>query len=150
MRQSHSIDVLFWTRISIVKFNDKPDRTETLNMFGSKTRSSNSTFYTELEIDREDKEPDLNKITECKSKGCMDAPCRRSDVLTDDAKEQQGFDGHSFRRIATFGGFSWFRPFIMSTGSSTEHVDNGGSNENSMEMPFVRVSRGVLEYRSSR
>ncbi|XP_076237751.1 FYVE, RhoGEF and PH domain-containing protein 4 [Calliopsis andreniformis] len=150
MQHSQSIDVLHWVAKLIFKFGDQTDWKENLEMFGSKTRSSNSTFYTKLEIDEEVNQSDLCKLTECQSQDCTNSPCSCSNTLTGDNREQQEYDGHSFRRIATFGGFPWFRPFVMSTRSSTERINNGEDEDNSMETPFVRVSHSVLEYRSSR
>ena len=150
MHRGRSTDTSFWMIRTSLNFTNKNYFEATLKMFGSKAHSSNSTFYTELESDTKDEEPVLNKMTECRDEYRTDDPSNRSDMLIDNNKEQQGYNGHSFRRIATFGGFSWFRPFVMSAGSSTEQVDVSENEENSLEVPFVRVSHGVLEYRSSR
>lgn len=149
MQQGQPIDVSFRTIRLFLKFNSKTNHNTASKMFGSKTQSSNSTFYTELEVNVEDKESGLNKRTDCKDEDCMDTTCSHSDT-TIDGKEQEGYNGHSFSKITTFSGSSRFLPFVMSAGSSTDHVDIGEDEENSVKVPFVRVTHGVLEYRSSR
>ncbi|XP_043252940.1 FYVE, RhoGEF and PH domain-containing protein 4-like [Colletes gigas] len=118
-------------------------------MFGSKTQTSNSTFYTKLEVNVEDNESEILSTTECKDKNSIGTTCGHSDT-TVDGKEPEGYNGLSFRRIATFGGFSRFRPFVMSTGNTTDSVDISVNEENSTKVPFVCVAHSVLEYRSSR
>ncbi|XP_054000373.1 FYVE, RhoGEF and PH domain-containing protein 4-like [Hylaeus anthracinus] len=147
--QDQSIDVSFWAIRLFLKFDNKTHQGSIFEMFGSKTQSSNSTFYTKLEDSVEDKESGLNKTTECKDEENVEIRHSHSDTTTD-GKKQEEYNGHSFRRIATFGGFSGFWPFVMSTRNSTDDVEIGENEENSMKVPFVHVTHGVLEYRSSR
>ena len=142
MRQDRSIDFSLWT----TRFKDRGDFNKTLKMFAPKTQTSNSTFYTELESDEvADRKSDLNESKECVSKE-SDQP---DQTIARDQKQEE-YDGPSFHKIASFGSFSRFRSFVMSAGSSAERIVVEESDENSMQVPFVRVSRGVLEYRNSR
>ncbi|XP_017796436.1 PREDICTED: FYVE, RhoGEF and PH domain-containing protein 4-like [Habropoda laboriosa] len=150
MHQDQPIDVSFWITRPFFRSKDKIDLGRTLKMFASKARTSNSTFYMELETDEvtDDKESDLNESKEYRDKDFMDIPSSRSDATVEDEKVGD-YDGHSFSKIPSFGGFSRFRPFVVSAAScSTEHVNTEEGNEE--DVPFVRVSHSVLEYRSSR
>ncbi|XP_029034160.1 FYVE, RhoGEF and PH domain-containing protein 4-like isoform X1 [Osmia bicornis bicornis] len=149
MQQDQSIDVSFWITKPFSKFNDRTDLSKRVKMFTSKTQTSNSTFYTELESDVAKKESDVNELTDQRDEACMDIPSNCSDTIAGD-KKQGNYNGHSFRKIASFGGFSRFRPFVMSAESSTERVSIEENEENSLEVSFLRVSHGVLEYRNSR
>lgn len=149
MQQDQSVDVSFWITKPFSKFNDRTDLSKRIKMFTSKTQTSNSTFYTELETDVANKESGINELTEQQDEACIDIPSNCSDTIAGD-KKQGNYNGHSFSKIASFGGFSRFRPFVMSAENSTERVDIEENEENSLEVSFVRVSHGVLEYRSSR
>ncbi|KOX69798.1 FYVE, RhoGEF and PH domain-containing protein 4 [Melipona quadrifasciata] len=115
-------------------------------MFAPKTQTSNSTFYAELESDQVvDGKSDLNESKECASE-----ESNRPETIAQDQKREE-YDGRSFHKIASFASFSRFRSFVMSAGSSAEEsIVIEESEENSMQVPFVRVSRGMLEYRNSR
>ncbi|XP_033192567.1 FYVE, RhoGEF and PH domain-containing protein 4 [Bombus vancouverensis nearcticus] len=145
MQQDQSIDFSLWTTRPFLKSKDKSDFGGTLKMFASKKQMSNSTFYAELEPDEVmDTKSDLNE-----SKKCQDEDSSHSNMIAQD-KKQEDYDGHSFHKIASFRGFPRFRSFVMSAGSSMEHIDIEESEENSMQVPFVRVSHSMLEYRNSR
>lgn len=145
MQQGQSIDFSLWTTRPFLKSKNRSDFSETLKMFASKKQMSNSTFYAELEPDEVmDTKSDLNE-----SKKCQDEDSSHSNMLAQD-KKQEDYDGHSFHKIASFRGFPRFRSFVMSAGSSMEHIDIEESEENSMQVPFVRVSHSMLEYRNSR
>lgn len=145
MQQNRSIDVSLWTTRPILKFKDRRNFNRPLKMFVSRTQTSNSTFYTELEPDEVmDRKTDLNELKEC-----QDKDFNHSDIIAESEK-QENYDGHSFRKIASFGAFPRFRSFIMSTENSMDQGDTQEGEENSMEVPFVRISRNVLEYRNSR
>ncbi|XP_012242867.1 FYVE, RhoGEF and PH domain-containing protein 4 [Bombus impatiens] len=145
MQQDQSIDFSLWTTRPFIKSKDKSDFGGTLKMFASKKQMSNSTFYAELEPDEVmDTKSDLNE-----SKKCQDEDSSHSNMIAQD-KKQEDYDGHSFHKIASFRGFPRFRSFVMSAGSSMEHIDIEESEENSMQVPFVRVSHSMLEYRNSR
>ncbi|XP_050582417.1 FYVE, RhoGEF and PH domain-containing protein 4-like [Bombus affinis] len=145
MQQDQSIDFSLWTTRPFLKSEDKSDFSGTLKMFASKKQMSNSTFYAELEPDEVmDTKSDLNE-----SKKCQDEDSSHSNMIAQD-KKQEDYDGHSFHKIASFRDFPRFRSFVMSAGSSMEHIDIEESEENSMQVPFVRVSHSMLEYRNSR
>ncbi|XP_017884010.1 FYVE, RhoGEF and PH domain-containing protein 4-like [Ceratina calcarata] len=146
MQQDQPPDASLWTTRLFLKSTERIDFSKTLKMFASKPQTSNSTFYTELEPDHAtSKESDSKKLNELQTNDS-----RNSDTSID-SKKQQNYNGHSFRKIASFGGFPGFRSFIMSTEDSTESVETEAENEeNSEQVPFVRVSHSVLEYRSSR
>lgn len=146
MQQDQPPDASLWTTRLFLKSPDRIDFSKTFKMFASKPQTSNSTFYTELEPDEAtSKESDLKKLNELQTN---DSGHPDTSV---DSKKQQNYNGHSFRKIASFGGFPGFRSFIMSTEDSTESVEAETENDESSEqVPFVRVSHSVLEYRSSR
>ncbi|XP_033358226.1 FYVE, RhoGEF and PH domain-containing protein 4-like [Bombus vosnesenskii] len=145
MQQDQSIDFSLWTTRPFLKSKDKSNFGRTLKMFASKKQMSNSTFYAELEPDEVmDTKSDLNE-----SRKCQDEDSSHSNMIAQD-KKQEDYDGHSFHKIASFRGFPRFRSFVMSAGSSMEHIDIEESEENSMQVPFVRVSHSMLEYRNSR
>lgn len=142
MQQNRSIDCSLWTTRS----KDRGDFNKTFKMFTPKTQTSNSTFYTELESDEveEDKKSDLNELKEC-----VDKESNQPETIAQNQKQEE-YDGHSFHKIASFGSFSRFRSFVMSAGSSAERIVIEENEENSMQVPFVRVSHSMLEYRNSR
>lgn len=142
MQQDRSIDFSLWTTRS----KDRGDCNKTLKMFAPKTQTSNSTFYAELESDQvADRKSDPNESKECASE-----ESNRPETIAQDQKREE-YDGRSFHKIASFASFSRFRSFVMSAGSSAEEsIVIEESEENSMQVPFVRVSRGMLEYRNSR
>lgn len=145
MQQDQSIDFSLWTTRPFLKSKDRSDFSGTFKMFASKKQMSNSTFYAELEPDEVmDTKSGLNE-----SKKCQDEDSSHSNMIAQD-KKQEDYDGHSFHKIASFRGFPRFRSFVMSAGSSMEHIDIEESEENSMQVPFVRVSHSMLEYRNSR
>ncbi|KAK1117963.1 hypothetical protein K0M31_015626 [Melipona bicolor] len=143
MQQDRSIDFSLWTTRS----KDRGDCNKTLKMFAPKTQTSNSTFYAELESDQiVDRKSDLNESRE----ECASEESNRPETIAQDRKREE-YDGRSFHKIASFASFSRFRSFVMSAGSSAEEsIVIEESEENSMQVPFVRVSRGMLEYRNSR
>lgn len=143
MQEDRSIDVPHRTTRPFLRSKDKSDFSKAFKMFASKTQTSNSTFYTELEPNEPmDKAVDLNELKECQDSS-------NSNVIVEE-KKQEDYEGHSFHKIASFGGFPRFRSFVMSAGSSRDHVDLEENEDSSLEIPFVRVSHSVLEYRSSR
>ncbi|XP_044591729.1 FYVE, RhoGEF and PH domain-containing protein 4-like isoform X1 [Cotesia glomerata] len=151
------------------------DKTDTLKMFSSKSSTSTSTFYTELEDEEEatDNNEDslkaqeqvqqLNKSNhnnlrdsqslERQSATSDDGNSQDSDsVMGSDEHQQQqqlqhkqSFTSHSFPRIS-FSGFPRFQSFIMST-SGSESTDSITTQETSS---IVQMTHSVLEYRSSR
>lgn len=136
MQQEHATDISVRTMRLLLMVKDKGDIGKSFKMFASKAQTSNSTFYTELETDTvPDKRSDLEEL---------------AGYRVVERREQERYDGHLFPKIPSFGGFSRFRSFVMSAGNSTEHIEIEGNGENSLEVPYVRVSHSVLEYRSSR
>ncbi|XP_014211813.1 FYVE, RhoGEF and PH domain-containing protein 1 [Copidosoma floridanum] len=123
-------------------------------MFGSKT-SGHSTFYTDLHITDEkassttsvdsDKGSNRNsRILEQQSTTSEDGNSQDSDSVGGQ-DEQSQYPRHSFHRIASFGGFSRFRPFIMSASATEVSTTEEAVTESS----FSKMSHSVLEYRSS-
>ncbi|KAG8038872.1 hypothetical protein G9C98_003179 [Cotesia typhae] len=151
------------------------DKTDTLKMFSSKSSTSTSTFYTELEDEEEatdnnedslkaqEQEQQLNKSNhnnlrdsqslERQSATSDDGNSQDSDsVMGSDEHQQQqqlqhkqSFTSHSFPRIS-FSGFPRFQSFIMST-SGSESTDSITTQETSS---IVQMTHSVLKYRSSR
>ncbi|KAJ8683067.1 hypothetical protein QAD02_018859 [Eretmocerus hayati] len=129
-------------------------------MFGSKT-SGGSTFYTDLHITDEkdpqseslesDKTANRNSRTlEQESTASEDGNSQDSDSVNGQ-EEQDQYPRHSFTKIASFGGFPRFRPFVMSTSSSSVRREVSTTQETTVESSFTKLSHhGVLEYRSSR
>ncbi|XP_014236278.1 FYVE, RhoGEF and PH domain-containing protein 1-like [Trichogramma pretiosum] len=135
-----------------------PEPFET-KMFGFKT-SGSSTFYTDLHI-TDDKDEDKpvssdndktaqrnSKILELQSAASEDGNSQDSDSLGG-TEETNQFPRHSFHRLASFGGFPRFRPFIMSTSASAVHSEDSTTKETMYEATLSNMSHSVLEYRSS-
>ena len=128
-------------------------------MFGSKTTGS-STFYTDLHItdekdllqpsitENEKTDPRNSHLLETQSTASEDGNSQDSDSVGG-LEEQSQFPRHSFHRIASFGGFPRFRPFVMSTSSSV-CTEISTTEESTTESNFSQMSHSVLEYRSSR
>ncbi|KZC12515.1 PREDICTED: FYVE, RhoGEF and PH domain-containing protein 4-like [Dufourea novaeangliae] len=148
MQQDRLIEDPFEVARPFLKFIDKSYQGATLKMFGSKMQSSNSTFYTELDSDVEDKESYLNVTTTCPDIGHTDTPSDCSNARTDGKKSEER-NRDTFHGIATFSGFSRFRSFLMTAESSMDHIDIGDDEENSIKLPF-RLAHSVIEYRRSR
>lgn len=69
----------------------------------------------------------------------------------EDDSQQRNYSRHSFHRIASFGGFPRFQPFVMSTSSPAACTEDANNYEESTsELSLVKMSHSVLEYRSSR
>ncbi|XP_058791864.1 FYVE, RhoGEF and PH domain-containing protein 1-like [Phymastichus coffea] len=128
-------------------------------MFGSKT-SGTSTFYTDLHITDEkdlksssvDSEKTGNRnsrLLEQQSAASEDGNSQDSDSVGGQEEQNQP-PRHSFYRIASFGGFPRFRPFVMSTSTSTVCSETNTEQETTVESSFSKMSHSVLEYRSSR
>lgn len=124
-------------------------------MFGSKSSSPTSTFYTDLEIARDDKQEfheeehsKAPRLSEHQSTISEDGNSQDSDTAT--GVEEQQYVRHSFHRIASFGGFPRFQPFVMSASTPAECIDITRHEETSMETSYIKMSHSVLEYRSSR
>lgn len=130
-------------------------------MFGSKNSSPTSTFYTDLDItvDKQEfqQEEEHSKappqpqprLSEQQSATSEDGNSQDSDTATG-AEEQQAYVRHSFHRIASYGGFPRFQPFVMSASTPAECIDITRHEETSTETSYIRMSHSVLEYRSSR
>ena len=127
-------------------------------MFGSKT-SGTSTFYTDLHItDEKESQPVSvesektgnrnSKILEQQSAASEDGNSQDSDSVGGQ-EDQNQYPRHSFHRIASFGGFPRFRPFVMST-ASTVCTEVNTTQETTIESSYAKMSHSVLEYRSSR
>ncbi|XP_031788464.1 FYVE, RhoGEF and PH domain-containing protein 1 [Nasonia vitripennis] len=127
-------------------------------MFGSKT-SGTSTFYTDLHItDDKDSQPASgesektgnrnSRLLEQQSAASEDGNSQDSDSVGGQ-EEQNQYPRHSFHRIASFGGFPRFRPFVMSTASAV-CTEVNTTQETSIESSYTNMSHSVLEYRSSR
>lgn len=145
-------------------------------MFGTKNSSPTSTFYTDLEVTTDDDKPgeSFAREDECPAKA-PPPPLRQSesqrtddgedgnsqdseDTATrgsgvEDEEEEQQYARHSFHRIASFGGFPRFQPFVMSASTPAEHIDittRREEEETLTETSYIKMSHSVLEYRSSR
>ncbi|XP_076303493.1 FYVE, RhoGEF and PH domain-containing protein 4 [Lasioglossum baleicum] len=128
---------------------DKFAQVRRLNMFGSKTQTSNSTFYTELDTDTEDKESCLIETTKCLGTEQVDtnvSTCSNSRV---NGSQLEEYNKDVFHEIGSFGGFSQFRSYVVTSENSTDSIDTEENDENSIKVPF-RIAHSVLEYRSSR
>lgn len=131
-------------------------------MFGSKTTGS-STFYTDLHINAETESQQQSTLAESErivtlrhsrlleqqSTTSEDGNSQDSDSVCG-TEEQQQFPRHSFHRIASFGGFPRFRPFVMSASTSAACTEVNSTQETTIESSYVEMSHSVLEYRSSR
>lgn len=130
-------------------------------MFGSKV-SGTSTFYTDLHItDDKDLQPasvELEKtsnrnshLLEQQTATSEDGGSQDSDSVGGQDEQNNPFPRHSFHRIvASFGGFSKFRPFIMSAATSSVCSEVSTTQETTIKSSYSSMSHSVLEYRSSR
>lgn len=129
-------------------------------MFGSKT-SGGSTFYTDLHItddkqrdsqqffpiDNNEKTEEKNRnshLLEQQSATSEDGNSQDSDSIGG-VEEQSQYPRHSFHKIASFGGYPRFRPFVMSM-NSTNSAEEIAREESS----YSQVPHNVIEYRTSR
>lgn len=128
-------------------------------MFGSKNSSPTSTFYTDLEITEDSKqefqqEDEHSKVAPRLSEQSSSVTSENGNSQdSEDAAtgvEEQRYVRHSFHRIASFGGFSRFQPFVMSASTPAECIDITRHEETSTETSYIKMSHSVLEYRSSR
>jgi len=125
-------------------------------MFGSKNSSPTSTFYTNLDITEDKQEfqqtDEHSKVTprlsEQQSAIGENENSQDSDTATGTVEERR-FVRHSFHRIASFGGFPRFQPFVMSASTPAECIDIMRHEEISTETSY-KMSHSVLEYRSNR
>ncbi|XP_076760404.1 FYVE, RhoGEF and PH domain-containing protein 1 isoform X2 [Xylocopa sonorina] len=145
MQQDQSTHISLWTTRLPMKSTDfRIDFSKTLKMFASKRQASNSTFYTELEPDKATDQ----ELAGDNSIDCPDNDSSCPDAISED-KREENYDGRSFNQITSF---SQFKSFEMSAESSADRVDIEENEENSMDVPFVRVSRvsTIFEYGNSR
>lgn len=156
MQRSQLRDISSWmTRLFPEPGYGSSRMTEGFKMFGLKHSSPTSTFYTDLEIsedkqefqqeDEHSKAPDL---PEQQSTTSENGNSQDSDAAT--GVEEQRYVRHSFHRIASFGGFPRFQPFVMSASTPAECIDITRHEETSTETSYIKMSHSVLEYRSSR
>lgn len=155
MQRGQLRDISSWmTRL----FPEPSERMEAFKMFGSKTSCPTSTFYTDLEI-TESKEvvteeyegeqcSKTSRSFKQQSVTNEDGNSQDSDIQTN--TEDHQYSRHSFHRIASFGGFPRFQPFVMSASSPAACIDISSNEETSKETSYVAMSHSVLEYRSSR
>ena len=139
---------------------NKPDA---LKMFSSKSSTTaTSTFYTDLEVTTQNDETILqefsksqssrdSQLSEIQSATSEDGNSQDSDsvVGVEEQQQRQEYSSHSFHRIASFGGFPRFQPFVMSASSPAECASESTSFEETTSS-VVQMSHSVLEYRSSR
>ncbi|XP_015186991.1 PREDICTED: FYVE, RhoGEF and PH domain-containing protein 4-like isoform X1 [Polistes dominula] len=156
MQRGQLRDISSWmTRL----FPEPSERIDAFKMFGSKSSCPTSTFYTDLEI-TESKEVITEEYEErqCskssrslkqQSRTNEDGSSQDSDTQTTSSEDHQ-YSRHSFHRIASFGGFPRFQPFVMSASSPAACIDISSNEETSNENSYVAMSHSVLEYRSSR
>ncbi|XP_014609547.1 PREDICTED: FYVE, RhoGEF and PH domain-containing protein 4-like [Polistes canadensis] len=156
MQRGQLRDISSWmTRL----FPEPSERIDAFKMFGSKSSCPTSTFYTDLEI-TESKEVVTEEYEErqCskssrslkqQSRTNEDGSSQDSDTHTTSTEDHQ-YSRHSFHRIASFGGFPRFQPFVMSASSPAACIDISSNEETSNESSYVTMSHSVLEYRSSR
>ena len=127
-----------------------------IKMFSSKNCGT-STFYTDLPTTEDkpasgDSEKTANrnsKLLEQLSTASEDGNSQDSDSVGGQEETNQ-YPRHSFHRLANFGGFPRFRPFIMSTSTSTIRTETSKIQQSTFESSFTKLSQNVLEYRSSR
>lgn len=153
MQRSQLRDISSWMTRLFPEPGDGSSRTaEGFKMFGSKSSSPTSTFYTDLEIAEEDKpEEEHSKaphLPEQQSTASENGNSQDSDAAT--GVEEQRYVRHSFHRIASFGGFPRFQSFVMSASTPAECIDITRHEETSTETSYIKMSHSVLEYRSSR
>lgn len=137
---------------------------EAFKMFGSKTAATaTSTFYTDLEVTTENEETLLQRIAETGRNSRDSQSLERHSATSEDGnsqdselgteeqqqQQQQQYSSHSFHRIASFGGFPRFQPFVMSTLSPVE-CTSAVTRFEETSTSIVQMSHSVLEYRSSR
>ncbi|XP_043489825.1 FYVE, RhoGEF and PH domain-containing protein 4-like [Polistes fuscatus] len=156
MQRGQLRDISSWmTRL----FPEPSERIDAFKMFGSKSSCPTSTFYTDLEITEskevvteEYEEKQCSKSSRSlkqQSRTNEDGSSQDSDTHTTSTEDHQ-YSRHSFHRIASFGGFPRFQPFVMSASSPAACIDISSNEETSNESSYVTMSHSVLEYRSSR
>ncbi|XP_066593919.1 FYVE, RhoGEF and PH domain-containing protein 2-like [Prorops nasuta] len=156
MQRGQLRDVSSWMSRFFPESGEENKVMEAFKMFSSKTSSPTSTFYTDLDITSTNKSilqefhnsqhsTDSN-ILEQQSVTSEDGNSQDSDSTT--VQEEQQYHRHSFHRIASFGGFPRFQPFVMSASTPAECL-KVSTHEETTET-YVKVSHSVLEYRSSR
>ncbi|XP_078049056.1 FYVE, RhoGEF and PH domain-containing protein 4 [Augochlora pura] len=118
-------------------------------MFGSKTQTSKSTFYTDLDITVEDEESCLNGISNCLGAEQVDAKVSTCSDTRVGGSKLEDYDKDLFNEMKVIGGYSRFRSYVMTNEDSMDCVDIKENEENSINVPF-RIAHSVLEYRSSR
>ncbi|XP_047364925.1 FYVE, RhoGEF and PH domain-containing protein 1-like [Vespa velutina] len=155
MQRGQLRDISSWmTRL----FPEPSERMEAFKMFGSKTSCPTSTFYTDLEITEskdvvteEYEEEQCSKTSRSlKQQSGTNEDGNSQDLDIQTNTEDHQYSRHSFHRIASFGGFPRFQPFVMSASSPAACIDIGRNEETSKETSYVAMSHSVLEYRSSR
>lgn len=160
MQRSQLRDISSWmTRLFPEPGDGSSWMIDGFKMFGTKNNSPTSTFYTDLEITTDDKHEfeqredqhskTPTRLPEQQSTASEDGNSQDSDAATG-ADEQQAYVRHSFHRIASYGGFPRFQPFVMSASTPSECIDIARHEETSTETSYVKMSHSVLEYRSSR
>lgn len=155
MQRSQLRDISSWMTRLFPEPGDSSSLIDGFKMFGSKNSSPTSTFYTDLEITGEDKQ-EFHKdehskapcLSEQQSATSEDGNSQDSDTAT--GADEQQYVRHSFHRIASFGGFPRFQPFVMSASTPAECIDITRHEETSTETSYIKMSHSVLEYRSSR
>ncbi|XP_011864738.1 PREDICTED: FYVE, RhoGEF and PH domain-containing protein 4-like isoform X1 [Vollenhovia emeryi] len=157
MQRSQLRDISSWmTRLFPEPGDGSSRMAEGFKMFGSKNSSPTSTFYTDLEItedkpefrQEEDEHSKAPRLPEQQSTTSENGNSQDSDAAT--GVEEQRYVRHSFHRIASFGGFPRFQPFVMSASTPAECIDITRHEETSTETSYIKMSHSVLEYRSSR
>lgn len=158
MQRGQLRDISSWMTRLFPDPGDGTTRMEAFKMFGSKTSCPTSTFYTDLDITEsketvteEYHESQCSKISQSldqQSGTNEDGNSQDSDRLT--TTEDHQYARHSFHRIASYGGFPRFQPFVMSASSPAACIDISSNEETSKEISYVTMSHSVLEYRSSR
>jgi len=159
MQRSQLRDISSWmTRLFPEPGDGSSWMIDGFKMFGSKNSSPTSTFYTDLEI-TEDKQEEFQqedehskappRLSEQQSATSEDGNSQDSDTAAG-TEEQQTYVRHSFHRIASYGGFPRFQPFVMSASTPAECIDITRHEETSTETSYIKMSHSVLEYRSSR
>ncbi|XP_063980789.1 FYVE, RhoGEF and PH domain-containing protein 4-like [Diachasmimorpha longicaudata] len=152
MQRGQLKDISSWMARLLPEPLDNFAKSESHKMFGSRTTGS-STFYTDLE-ETDNEETILREFH--KNQGSQDSQTTSEDgnsqdsdsaVCVEEQQTQQQYTSHSFHRIASFGGFPRFQPFVMSTSAPGECTTTERIEETTS---IVQMSHSVLEYRSSR
>ncbi|XP_011302687.1 FYVE, RhoGEF and PH domain-containing protein 1 [Fopius arisanus] len=152
MQRGQLKDISSWMARLLPESLDNFTKSEGQKMFGAKTTGS-STFYTDLE-ETENEETILREFH--KNQGSQDSQTASDDgnsqdsdsaVCIEEHQAQQQYTSHSFHRIASFGGFPRFQPFVMSASTPGECTTVERVEETTS---IVQMSHSVLEYRSSR